>query len=234
MTMLTNYSIASEKSVLQKKFALEEMESFEKNFNAQPTQALPVITNKQPDQAMSYFWGITGGFTKNKSVSQKWLYAPAEQLGTKATLKNGLMQRRCAILADGFYTWKSIAKKEAIPYRSCLKDNEPFAMAGIWNQYTDESDQIYQTFMLITTQTQGSLSEYTDQAPLILHEELLVEWLNPATQDDSLLDYLGSCHHRDFISYSINPRLADPTFNQAKLWEKVPPANQFGNLTLFS
>ncbi len=232
--MLTNYSIATDSNLLKELFHLEDIESFDSNYNVQPTQALPVITSDQPDQSLNFHWGITGDFTKNKSVSQKLLYAPLAQLGTKATLRDGLMHKRCVIIADGFYTWKTIAKKEAVPYRSCLNNNQPFAMAGIWNQFTDENDESKQTFMIITTETKGPISEFTSEAPLVLNEDLMIEWLNPSTQDDSLLDFLGACHHNDFTSYSVNPKLSDPKFNDAKLWEKVPPANQFGNLTLFN
>lgn len=232
--MLSNYSIASNPELLKEIFHLEHVDPFDANYNVQPTQALPVITSNRPDQSLNFHWGITSGFTKNKSVSEKLLYAPSAQLATKATLRDGLMHKRCVILADGFYTWKNIAKKEAIPYRSCLPNNYPFAMAGIWNQYTNENDEAHHTFMIIRTETKGPISEYTPVAPLILNEDLMVEWLNPSIQDDSLLDFLGACHHNDFTSYTVNPKLSDPKFNEASLWEKVPPANQFGNLTLFN
>ena len=119
--MLTNYSIASEPDLLKEIFHLEQIEKFDANYNAQPTQALPVITSDQPDQSLNFHWGITSGFAKNKSVSEKVLYAPSGQLGTKATLRDGLMYKRCVILADGFYTWKSISKKRSCSLPILLK-----------------------------------------------------------------------------------------------------------------
>jgi putative SOS response-associated peptidase YedK len=36
----------------------------------------------------------------------------------------------CLILANGFYEWKRDANKQ--PFFFHLKDNEPFAFAGLW------------------------------------------------------------------------------------------------------
>lgn len=232
--MLTNYSITTNKNVLKETFFLEDIEDFTVNYNTQPTQLLPVITSDNPGHCVNFHWGITGDFTKNKSVSDKLLYAPLESVQSKATLKNALMHRRCVILSDGFYGWKNIAKKESVPYRACLADNSPFAIAGIWNQFTDELEVVHHTFMMITVKTQGKLAEIVQEAPAVLNEDLLIEWLNPSTQDDSLLDFISADQHQNFKTYSVNPKLAKADFNDPSLWEKVPPANQFGNLTLFN
>lgn len=232
--MLTNFSIATDKSVLQERFGLESIEEFDFNYNVQPTQKCPVITSGEATQGVNFHWGITGNFTKNKSVSNRLLYASKEQIQSKPTLKSGLMQRRCVILADGFYSWKSIAKKESVPYRSALAENNPFAIAGIWNQFSDEADEAHNTFMMITVPTQGPMTNIIHQAPAVLNEDLLIEWLNPSTQDESLFDFINNHQLAQFRSYPVNPKLAKPDFSDASLWQEVPPANQFGNLTLFN
>lgn len=232
--MITNYSITTDIDRLKKQFFLDEAEDYTPNFNTQPTQKLPVITSQHPDQMLNFNWAITGEFTKNKTVSDKLLYAPLDDIANKASLRNSLINKRCVILADGFYTWKSISKKGLTPYRSCLNNNEPFAIAGLWTEYTTDDDQVYPTFKIITTQASGNLVGIAEKVPVVLNEDLLIEWLNPSTQDDSLLDFLKNDEIVKFKTYPVNPRLKDAHFNSEELWREVPPADQFGNLTLFN
>jgi len=39
---------------------------------------------------------------------------------------------------DGFYGWKKIGKKTAVPYRIELKPKGLFSIAGLWDEYDDE------------------------------------------------------------------------------------------------
>lgn len=231
--MIANYSITTKPEVLKAKFFLDELQEFSPSFNAQPTQLLPVITSTNPDQLVTFNWGITGEFTRNKSVSNKLLYAPLEDIPNKASLRNSLMNKRCVVLADGFYTWKTISKKGLTPYRSALNKNESFAIAGLWSEYTNENEEVFPTFMMITAEAPSNMTNVAERVPVILNEDLLIEWLNPSTQDDSLLDFLKNEEMAKFNSYPVNPKLKDPTFNNEELWKEAPPADQFGNLTLF-
>ena len=232
--MITNYSIAAKPSSLKEKFSLEDLPDFEANYNAQPTQLLPVISIEHPDRLSLFNWGITGNFTKNKPVSEKLLFAPLGDIPHKSSLRNRLMTKRCVILSDGFYSWKSISKKGLTPYRSALNYNETFAMAGLWTEYSTDEDEIHPTFMIITTEATGTLKDVTERIPVVLNEDLLIEWLNPLTQDDNLLDFLQREEITGFHSYPINPKLKDPNYNSEDLWKEMPPADQFGNLTLFN
>jgi putative SOS response-associated peptidase YedK len=232
--MISNYSISTPSNSIKEKFSLDSLEAFEPNYNAQPTQSLPVITSKDPDQLQNFNWGIVGDFTKNKSVSEKLLYAPIEEIPQKASLKSSLQHKRCAVIADGFYSWKSISKKGLTPYRLFLNNNECFAMAGLWTEYNTDEDKVYHTFKIITAPAVDNLTNLTERIPVIINEDLLIEWLNPTTQDDSLLDFLTNTEASKLQSYPINPKLKDPQFNSEELWKEVPPADQFGNLTLFS
>lgn len=232
--MIANYSITTNVEELKEKYFLDHIQTFTPNYNVQPTQALPVITSQHPDRLDLFNWGITGDFTRNKSVSNKLLYAPLADIPNKASLRNSLKTKRCVVLADGFYSWKVISKKGLTPYRSALNKNEPFVMAGLWNEYTTDEDEVHHTFMIITTAAEGPMQAVAERVPVILNEDLMIEWLNPSTQDDSLLDFLKNNEIANFHSYPVNPKLKSADFNSEELWKEVPPADQFGNLTLFN
>ena len=51
------------------------------------------------------------------------------------------MNRRCLVLADGFYEWKEVARGRKTPFRFVRKDGSPFAFAGLWEVNRDEKGQ---------------------------------------------------------------------------------------------
>jgi putative SOS response-associated peptidase YedK len=59
--------------------------------------------------------------------------ARSETAATKPTFRKSLRERRCLILADGFYEWKreGLCKQ---PYSIKLKSGDPFAFAGLWDR----------------------------------------------------------------------------------------------------
>ncbi len=232
--MQINFSIASDAQLVKEHFQLEVTDEYRTSYNAHPSDLLPVITSKTPEGLSFFYWGINPSFTKSRSVSNKLLYAPVEDILTKPSLKKALQLRRCVIIADGFYDWKDIAKKEKVPYRFHLQNNSLFGIAGLWDSFETESGELIHTFMMITTPASKEVQKVTDRMPAILNEDLMMEWLNESNTSDTMLPFVKPYEEEHIFSYTVNPKLADPAFNNEALWKKVPPANQFGNLTLFS
>ena len=232
--MQINFSIAAKAPLIGKQFHIEVGDQYTPSFNAQPSDLLPVITSENPEGLSYFYWGINPSFTKSKGVGSKLLYAPIEDILTKPSLKKSFELQRCVIIADGFYDWKEIAKKEKVPYRFHLADNAAFGIAGLWHSFETESGEVIHTFMMITTPASAEVKKVSDRMPAILNEDLTTEWLNESLTDVSLLSLLKPYEEEHIFHHTINPKLADPNFNNEDLWKKVPPANQFGNLTLFN
>ncbi|NVJ45747.1 MAG: SOS response-associated peptidase [Cytophagia bacterium] len=232
--MLPNYSIASEVKLIKDHFSVEIPENHQGTYNAQPTHILPIVNSADPDVLSYYHWGIHPSFAKSKGVSQKLLFAPVEDILSKISQKKSLRHQRCIIPADSFYCWKDVGKKEQVPYRFYLQNNSLFSIAGIWDAFETEEGEQVNTFMMLTTKANTDVSDVSARMPAILNDDLLVEWLNEANTSESILEYVVPFNNEPLMSYTVNPKLADANFDSADLWKKVPPANQFGNLTLFS
>ena len=43
--------------------------------------------------------------------------------------------RRCLVPADGFYEWLRVDEKTKQPYAFGMKDDAPFAFAGVWDAW---------------------------------------------------------------------------------------------------
>jgi putative SOS response-associated peptidase YedK len=61
--------------------------------------------------------------------------AKAETVAQSPMFGDSLRQRRCLVVADGFFESRTVAKKKQ-PVWFHLKDNAPFAFAGIWDVRT--------------------------------------------------------------------------------------------------
>ena len=75
--------------------------------------------------------------------------ARAETAASKPAFRGPFRQRRCLVVCDGFYEWKrSGAKKQ--PYYITMKDGQPFALAGLWEDWEREGEIIESATILTT------------------------------------------------------------------------------------
>jgi len=149
--MCGRYSLAKSKIELEERFQAEMLADFSPRYNIAPTQLVPVITSDSPKGFSFFYWGITPDFGQNKPVSAKLINARAESVHEKVTFKSSFLKRRVLIPADGFYEWKKVGKKTKIPHRFALREEEPFAFAGIWEEYETVSGESQHTFLILTT-----------------------------------------------------------------------------------
>lgn len=92
--------------------------------------------------------------------------------------RSPIMEHRCVIPSTGFYEWKhveGVKKKDKFLLR--LPGSEMLYMAGIANVFKDESGQPYETYCILTTAANNSVSVVHDRMPVILMPDELDKWL---------------------------------------------------------
>jgi len=231
--MCGRYTIIAKAEEIEKRFNVHVPESYQPRYNAAPTQILPVITNSSPDGLSFFHWGLIPKWAKDKSISSKLINARAETLTEKVSFKNALQQRRCLVLADGFYEWKRSSKKSRIPYRIRLKDASLFAFAGLWEAFEDEEQNCIHTFTIITTNANSMVSNIHDRMPVILDRQSEKTWLQQANSVEEHMSLLKSYDEHKMESYSVSSQVNSVENDNPKLILSAPPSDQFGNLTLF-
>lgn len=230
--MSSRYSICANASQLGSRFSVDVSAAYQPNYNAAPAQLLPVITNTGPQGLSFFYWGLAPGWAKNKPISEKMINVRAESIPEKPVYRKMLAERRCLVPADGFYEWKKVGKKTAIPYRYTLQNKELFSMAGLWEEYEDENGEQFHTFTLITCAANKLVAIVHDRMPVILSREAEHQWLTPSTGPD-LLSMLKPYEPSRMDGYTISHRINLLTANDITLIAPAPPADQYGNLTLF-
>ena len=97
----------------------------------------------------------------------------------------------------------------------------------------DEKGENFHTFTLITCQANDLVAITHERMPVILTPEGEQIWLAPQSTGPELISLLKPYEGARMDCYSVSPRINSSTANDATLIIPVPPADQFGNLTLF-
>jgi putative SOS response-associated peptidase YedK len=231
--MVNRYSLAATAQQLAERYAIETSPAYQPNYNASPSQLLPIITNTGSQGLSFFYWGLAPQWAKNKTISEKLINARTELFADKPVMKKNLMQRRCIVPADGFYGWKKVGKKAMIPYRLVLKSRELFSMAGLWEEYDDEQGESFHTFSIITVPSNEIAASISERMPVMIDKSVEKKWLRAETPEADLLGLLVSLPSAKMDAYTISPRVNSISVNDAALLLPAPAADQFGNLSLF-
>ncbi len=152
-------------------------------YNIAPTQLIAAIRdgdNRERELVMLR-WGLVPFWAKDPSIGNKMINARAETVAEKPAYRAAYRHRRCIVLADGFYEWHKDGDVKT-PYFISLASGEPFALAGLWENWTDkESGESLQTTTLITTAANDFMTPLHHRMPVILESNTAGEWLAGST-----------------------------------------------------
>ena len=148
-------------------------------YNIAPTQYIAAIrdgSNKQRELVMLR-WGLVPFWAKDPSIGNRMINARAETVAEKPSYRAAFRHRRCVVLADGFYEWRR-ENDAKTPYFISLASGEPFALAGLWENWNDkQSGESLQTTTLITTAANEFMQALHHRMPVIMLAAAADEWL---------------------------------------------------------
>jgi putative SOS response-associated peptidase YedK len=146
-----------------------------------------------------------------------------DYIAQKPSFRKPFERRRCLVLADGFYEWKKTGCAK-IPYRFVVKDDEPFAFAGLWERWRKPDDTELHSFVIITTEPNELAREVHDRMPVILAAEHYDAWLDPEFRDTERLQRMPVPYPaRVMALYPVSTRVNNPRFDDPQCIEPVAP-----------
>jgi putative SOS response-associated peptidase YedK len=206
--MCGRYSFAVVDELIEQRFGIRVRTAIYKaRYNCAPGQPLAVIPNNNPHELCMFHWGLIPFWAKEKSVGYKLINAKSETITEKPSYKNAFRSRRCLVPADSFFEWKKDAEKT--PYRILMKNEEAFAMAGIWDQWTSPEGENIHSFSILTTSSNELMSGIHDRMPVILNKADEQHWLSPLS-DDELLSFLKPYPSEKMKTYKISKLVNSP------------------------
>lgn len=162
-----------------------EAEQLEANYNIAPTQKTAVITNRDPHQIQLFEWGLVPSWSKDGKNSGRMINARAETILEKPAFRKPIRERRCLVIADSFYEWKTAGKSKQ-PYRIYNPEQKVLVFAGIWEFWRDQTNPELEkrTFSILTTAPNAEMTPIHDRMPVVLAKAEQQAWLGDLTDED--------------------------------------------------
>ncbi len=227
--MCGRYTLKTPAPRLQELFGLQDLPHFVPRFNIAPTQSVFTVRVAESAaavrEAVMLRWGLIPFWAKNLAIGNTMINARAETVAEKPSFRQAFLRRRCLIPADGFFEWEKLADGKKQPWWIRMNDEEPFAMAGLWEswspktktEFTDDgkshSQKTVQSCAILTINANADLQSLHDRMPVILPVEAWGDWLNPSTDKAALQALLKPFENghliRSAVSTIVNRPIVD-------------------------
>jgi putative SOS response-associated peptidase YedK len=197
-------------------FGLREIPTLPPRFNIAPTQPVPVVRMSQEGRELAMLrWGLIPSWAEHPAIGNRMMNARADGVATKPSFRKAFRQRRCLVVADGFYEWKKLNGRKQ-PYYLHMKDGQPFAFAGIWEHW-DRGKEPIESCTILTTEPNELAASIHDRMPVILNPADYDVWLDPKVQDMQRLEppLLVPYTSEVMAAYPVSTRVNSPANNDA-------------------
>jgi putative SOS response-associated peptidase YedK len=227
--MCGRYSLTTAPEAMRRLFkATGPLPNWPARYNIAPTQMVPVVRRRQPDDVNEIVllrWGLVPSWSKGPDPAFAMINARAETVATKPAYRAAFMQRRCLVPTDGFFEWQSSpgsGKKPAKqPFHFRMKDGGPFALAGLWEHWQGGDGGVIESFAIIVTDANELVRPVHDRMPVILDPSCYAHWLEEQAPPDSLLALLRPFPARAMIAVKVGPRVNSPKYDDPACIEAV-------------
>lgn len=143
------------------------------NYNVCPTTQVHVILNDGQRRLAQMRWGFIPHWYKAPNDGPLLINARAETIAEKPAFRSACRERRCLILASGFYEWTR-TQTERLPWYITRADNGPLIFAGIWQDWGVDA---WRTCAIVTTGANQPMSAIHHRMPVVLEPEEVSLWL---------------------------------------------------------
>ncbi|MBN1132706.1 MAG: SOS response-associated peptidase [Bacteroidales bacterium] len=206
------------RKAIEDRFALDTSALFDFDFRyffkAFSNPFLPVVTQDEPDRLRLMQWGLIPNWVKNFPMAQKirsaTYNARSETVHEKASFRQSFRNRRCWVIAHGFFEWQDSGGIK-IPWYIKLKNDHPFALAGLYDTWIDSlTGEQLSTFSVITTRANPMLEKIHNtkkRMPVILNPLLEQEWLDNDTEPSKLFRLMAPYPEDKLTSHPVSREL---------------------------
>ena len=189
--MCGRFTLRTPMNQLAQQFLFElEGELPEPRYNIAPSQPVAAIRKRTLDsspQLSLLRWGLVPSWAKDAAIGNKLINARGETVAEKPSFRSAFEHRRCLILSDGYYEWQKVgSSKRKQPHYIHMRDEKPFAFAGLWESWQASPAVLLETCTIITTSANDLTSSIHPRMPVILDAVDYDPWLsapNPETAD---------------------------------------------------
>lgn len=175
--------------ILRKEFNIEEIEDEKLHLHhniAPGNKILAVIHDGVRFRAGLLNWGFVPSFATDMKNRFKMINARIETVQEKPSFRESFLNKRCIILADGFYEWKKIKDKGRQPMKIKVKNQDIIFLAALWSSWKKEGQEPYFSITILTTKANETVEPIHNRMPVIIKKDNIQDWLIPQPLPGSL------------------------------------------------
>ena len=238
--MCGRYQRRSDKQKIAEAFAVGNVDGLAlelpPDYNVAPQTMQPVVVWDEREGMRTLqmmFWRFLPRFvTDPKKFRLDTINAKGETLLGNKIWHDAFQRRRCLIPADSFVEWKPEGKHK-VPWLFGMKDDQPFALGGVWRHWrSPDRKGDLDTFTIVTTEPNELIVEKTghDRMPLIIERRNWQRWLEPGDADRPPIDLVRPLGADQMKAWRVDERINNVRNNDANLAEPTPEeyAGQLG------
>lgn len=222
---------------MRKLFGLQGNPEWPSRFNLSPGQAILGVRpgngemiaelNSGPLNPCVMNWGLIPGWAKDPEIGRKCFNARGETVAEKPSFRAAFRRRRCLIPVSGFYEWAPARGKATgkQPFRISMTDREPFALAGLWENWQGADGSDVDTCTIVTTTASSVVRPVHHRMPVILDKSQFDIWLRGSSDRAGRLirPYEGE---RELETLPVSRAVGNARNEGPELFEPLPAAEE--------
>lgn len=237
--MCGRYVMVSSVKRIEERFKVKtpHPELYTPDVNKSVGEIAPVITGTAPETLQFFQFGFSPSWAKKQcylfnarsegdlNKENDPLYHGAKGITQKPMFRNAIRSQRCLVIADAFVEGPALEKlnRPYVVYR--IDGQRPFALAGIWDQWTDKtSGEIVHSFAILTTTANKLLQNIGHpRSPVMLSPEDEQIWLNTKSPLADVLSLLHPIPEGLLNAYPISSEIKNPRASGVELLKPAGP-----------
>ena len=188
--MCGRYTLRSPAANVARAFQVDATPSLFPRYNISPTQSVPIVRQAAAREMVLARWGLVPSWASDLSIGYKLINARSETADSKPSFRSAFRQRRCLVVADGFYEWKKNGAKHKQPFHIHLNDGSVFGFAGLWEHWQSAEGEVVESCTILTTEANALMKDLHDPMPVILGPADYDRWLDLSAKDVAALQAL--------------------------------------------
>jgi len=221
--MCGRFTLRTPASQVAEVFGVLPFADLRPRYNIAPSQPVLVVRLNQINsrELALLKWGLVPSWADDPKIGYKMINARGETVASKTSFRKAFKVRRCLVVADGFFEWQKTDGRNKLPHYIRLKDDGPFAFAGLWEHWGRNGQEI-DSCTIITTDANELMAPIHNRMPVILAPADYDLWLDPAVQEaERLQPLLRPFPAGEMMEYTVSTIVNNPRNETAECVEQL-------------
>lgn len=158
------------------------------SWNIAPTQTVPIVVGSPPERHVAPArWSLVPPWAKELKLAFPTFNARIETALEKPTFRASVISKRCIVPFDGYYEWQALGGVKTPRYVH-RRDAQPMFLAGLYAWWREpEAGAWHLTATILTRDAVGVMKELHDRMPVVVHPDVVDDWLDKNVPGDASL-----------------------------------------------